>query len=701
MVGMSKEDIAGKGGELGVIRRAQKRFEYGIKKSSNWRARYLDDTKFANADPDNGYQWPAKYWQVRQADERPALTINKTRQHNLNIVNDSKMNRPGIKFRAAGNGATAESARAMDGIARHIEYQSSAANHYDVVSRFQVDGGIGWLRVFTDYQDDSSFDQEIYITSIPDSLSVVDDPDAKDPVKKDSRWRFIFEDVPRDEFEQKYPDYIKYASMDNVSPSGWIDDDHVRVAEYFEAQDHEEELLLLESGQTITASELREIDPEAKELKDKTTRRRKVWKRTIMRYMLVGNHIVEEETKPWIGKHIPLVPVIGEEVIIEGQIDIKGHTRALKDPQRMYNYWASSGVEFGALQTKTPWITAIEAVEGFEDYWKTANKVNHAYLPYRAKDADGQVLPPPQRVEPPVPSPVALKGMEVSNIDMQMVSGQYENTLGQQGNERTGEAIFARQRQGDRATYHFRDNLGKAIAHIGEIILDLVPKIYDTERVLMILSEDGKSLSVKIDPTMQQAYEEELNNNNEVAQRILNPNIGKYEVYADVGPGWATRREEAFSAMTVILQQRPELVGLIGDILFRAAEFPMAEEAAERLRRMVPKEALGQGPTQAEQELMGQVQQLTEMLKSSMEQLAVEKGKNQARLEKREVDVYNAITQRLKVLGDHTMNALQFQKLLDDAVRESEQVPISDTYEDHGPGAPGGSQLGFSFEGGM
>jgi len=677
-----------------VLRRAKERFKLCESWESYARTLFLEDIRFANADSDNKYQWPMRYWQDRQRDERPALTINKTRQHNLNIINDAKMNKPAIKYRAAGNGATAEAARMWDGIARHIEYQSNAPAHYDLATTWQVEGGVGYLRVMTDYIDTNSFDQDIFISAIPDPLTVYMDPDARAPAKEDARYAFIFEDIPRDQFDLKYPKYKQYAGTQSFAgDNGWNGKDHVRVAEYFEAEDVADELILVKQGENevpLLASEIRKVDPKSEWLKDKTLQRRPVFTRVIHYHFIVGNVCVEEEEKIWAGKTIPIVPVIGEETIIEGRMDRKGHTRALKDPQRMYNYWASAAVEYGALQSKTPWVVGVESVEGYEEYWATANRQNHAYLPYKSVGDDGKPLPPPTRIEPPVPSPVALKGMEVANIEMQMVSGQYENQLGMQGNERTGKAIAERQRQGDRATYHFIDNLAIAVRQVGKIILDLVPKIYDTDRVIAILAENNESLEVKLDPQLKQAHALELNENNEVIGRSLNPGIGTYEVMADVGPGYATRREEAFNALTLILTQNPALSGIIGDIMFRAGDFPMAEEAAERLKRMVPPQALGQGPSQNEQMLMGQLQQMQEALKNTMDELAREKGKTQARLEKREVEVYDAITRRLDILIKNAgLSGPQMGLVADEAVMESQDVPISDTYEGHEEEMPG------------
>ena len=294
-----------------VLKRAQERFKYCEAWESYARRLFMDDIRFANADADNKYQWPTRMWNDRQRDERPALTINKTRQHNLNIINDAKMNKPGIKYRAAGNGATAESARIWDGIARHIEYQSNAPAHYDYATTFQVEAGIGYLRVNTDYVDENSFDQEIYITSIPDPLTVYMDPDAKAPAKEDMRYAFIFEDMPKDIFDQKYPQYKQYAGQELlVAEKGWMDDNHVRVAEYYEAEDIEDELLMFNGpdGQpmTLMASDLRKVDPKSSIFDDPQTRKRKVTRRVIHYHFIVGNHVVQEEEKVWIGKTIQI-----------------------------------------------------------------------------------------------------------------------------------------------------------------------------------------------------------------------------------------------------------------------------------------------------------------------------------------------------------------------------------------------------------
>src|SRR5205085_2387663 len=223
---------------------------------------------------------------------------------------------------------------------------------------------------------------------------------------------------------------------------------------------------------------------------------------------------------------------------IDGRMDRKGHTRALKDPARIYNYWTSSAVENVALQGKTPWIAAAQAIEDYEVYWNTANRINHSVLPYNAYDDAGNALPQPTRPEPPTMAPAYIQGMQIAVNEMMMVSGQYQPQMGEPSNERSGKALAERQRQGDNATYHFIDNLGVALRHVGRILLNQVPLVYDTRRMMQILALDGTDYEIEVDPTARQAYVQHLNHDQEVIKRIFNPRLGRYDVQADIGPAY-------------------------------------------------------------------------------------------------------------------------------------------------------------------
>lgn len=645
---------------------AKARFKYCARWEHNARNNFIDDIKIANADAYNGWQWPNDIKRNRDTEEKPVLTINKIRQHNLQITNDARQNKPGIKIRPTGNGATAESAQAIQAWVRHVEYKSNATSAYDTATIFQVQGGIGYIRVATDYVSEDSFDQDAKIVRVDDPLTVYKDPEAKDADTLDANFAFVFDDVLADEFDTAYPEYagMEPSGQNTVDDQeGWVRTDYVRVCEYWRRVKDEDTLYAWIDPKTKRQLVLREsvlkAAPDLLDLikNDPSTRSRPTTTTKVECNLIIGTKLVD--TKEWPGKYIPIIPVIGEQTMVDGLMDRKGHTRGLIDTQRMMNYWASAAVEYGALQSKTPWKASAESIEGYETYWATANKVNYAVLPYNGLNDAGEPIAPPERIEPPVALPLAITGMQICQNEFGLVSGQYADTMGDRSNERSAKAINERQRQGDTSTYHFIDNLAVAIRATGKVLLDIFPHIYDTQRVLRCMAEDGVDFTLELDPKAQQVFQKRLAHDGTVAAHVLNPTLGEYEVEADTGPNWGTKREEAFNALSLILTQAPQLTSVIGDLLLGSSDFDKAAEAASRLRRMVPPQALGEGPSMQELQLQNQVQQLQGMLQKSLQKIAEDAVRIKGHAEKRDVDVFNAFTSQLKVLLDYKAKTAQ------------------------------------------
>lgn len=659
-----------------IMLEARKRAARCMTWESETRARQRTDYMFAEGDSDNGWQWPDKIRQDREKDNRPYLTINKIRQHCLQIINDGRQNKPSIKFRAVGGGATFDSAQVWEGLARHIEYRSNASDAYDTASEHQVKMGIGYWLVTTDYEDPESFDQDIYIRRVKDPFSVFLDPDINERDGSDASYGFIIKDMLKEDFLAEYPQFAdETGSLSLPLEPGWVEKDSLKVVQYYRRVEEEDELLSFVANpqtgerQTSIASKLsKEIVFSLKQ--DPFTKTRRTSVQRVEWFLIAGNRVIEE--RPWPGKYIPIVRIVGEEAVIDGKLDRKGHVRPMKDSQRMYNYWSSSAVENVALQSKTPYTGPAAAFEGYEDMWKDANKENYAYLPYNHRDDDGQEIPRPERAQPVNMPDAYIAGMKIASEELMMVSGQFQSQMGQQGNEVSGKAIGERQRQGDNATYHYIDGLSAGIRYTGRIVQDLIPHIYDTRRVLRILNEDGTEAQVQIDPTMDVPYKPGMDKSamiQEQMQRsrtsnaimhVLNPSLGKYEVYADVGPAYSTRRQEAFNAYTQIITQAPQLTALIGDILLKAGDFPMSDEAAQRLRRMVPLQALGDAPPPEMIALQQQVANLTQSLASAIQALGDKTAEMKVAQEKVQIDVYKADTDRLaKVLEVMSPEALE------------------------------------------
>ena len=645
-----------------VANEARRRYKRCAEWESVARVNFYNDLKFRHADAVNGYQWPAPLKQVRDTQLRPCLTLNITRQHNLQIINAGKMNPLEVQIRAAGNGATAEAATMLNAVVNHIQYRSDAKDAYGLAREFQVDGGIGYWRLITDWESSTSWNQEIRILPIYDPMSVYLDYSSRQKVGSDAKYGFIFDDVPREQFREAYPELTHYLGEaplgEGSSQSDWDSRNNVRVCEYFRLVHEDDELLhFMQEGRRVTALRSKlHAEIAKKVLAHPHTQSRKTVRPVVEWYLIVGMKVVDKTI--WPGSFIPIIPCKGEEVIIDRVLDRKGHTRAMLDSQRMYNYNASGQVEFISLQTKSPWTGAAEAFEDFQQIWASANINNASWLPFNHLDSNGDPIPPqalPRRIDAPAASAGYDSGMQTAFNQMMMVSGQWQNQMGMMGNERTGEAIARRQDQGDVATFHFQDNYESALVWTGKLIVDLIPKVYDTNRVLHILGDNGVDLELTIDPAARLPYFQELAHNGEVAKRVLNPSIGTYEVRSMPGNSLASRREETVQALTLILTQAPALTGVIGDLLLGAMDFKEAQEAAQRLKRMVPPQALGQGPSPNEQQLQMQVQQLQALLGKALDRNAADRLKLVGKDQMRDIDSYKAETDRFKALADAFM----------------------------------------------
>lgn len=648
-----------------LLQEARDRFQFGKDWEGEFRTLFTADLKFVRADSDNGYQWPDNLRTARQDDKKPCLTINKTRQQCLMIINDIKESLPTVKINAVGGEASYESAQVYEGIARHIQYQSNAADAYKTATEFQVWTGIGYWRVVTEYADNDSFDQELFIRRIRNPQSVTLDPNIKETDGSDMMWGFIHDDMARKEFDRKYPKFKEKVSSGEFGTfDEWCNKDTVRVAEYYYVEIDTDQLIAMPVPDgvggvqmtTITASVLRKENPELAKvvMADEGIQRRTIEIRTVKWCKIAGDQIIERGV--WPGSTIPIVRIVGEECIIDGKLDRKGHVRNIKDPQRMYNYWTSSATEHIALQNKVPYLADDRAIEGYETIWETANTENHAYLPYRAVDQNGNPIPAPQRTEGPQMSAGYMQGMQVAAEEMKMVSGQNDALMGAPSNEIAGVAIKRRAKQGESSTSHYRDGLATGIRYTGKILIDVIPKIYDTPRAIRILAEDGSDDTIQIDPSMNTPMQEREKPGGEGVERIFNPGAGKYEVVADTGPNYATKREEAFAAMTDLAAQNPAFLGLAGDLYMLAADFPMADELAERFKRSIPANILGEGPSPELQEAMDNIKNLQAQLASAMDLSATKEKEIEDKQKQTEIKSYQAMTDRLDKLLTHIEN---------------------------------------------
>jgi hypothetical protein len=610
-----------------ILTVARARLDMAMSALSDSREDENDDLKFYAGSPDNHWQWPADVLATRGAvqgqtiNARPCLTINKLPQHVRQVTNDQRQNRPGAKVIPVDDNADIEVADIFNGMIRHIEYISDADVAYDTACENQVSYGEGYIRLLTEYCDDNSFDQDIKIGRVRNSFSVYMDPTIQDPTGADSKWCFITEDLQKEEFERMYPDAAPITTLQSLgvgdqSISNWLNEDTVRVADYYYIDYDRATLNLYPGNATAFAGTPEDKQLKAfygKPLKSRESDRPKV------RYCKINGYEILEQ-REWAGRYIPVIRIVGNEFEVDGRLYVSGLVRNAKDAQRMYNYWVSQEAEMLALAPKAPFIGYGGQFEGYEDKWKTANTNNWPYLEVNPDVTDGQgsVMPLPQRAQPPMASSGLLQAKAGASEDIKSTTGQYNASLGMTSNERSGKAILARQREGDVGTYHYGDNLARGVRHVARQLVDLIPKIYDTQRIARIIGEDGETKMVKINPEQPEPVNKIVDQNGIVLEKIYNPGVGKYDVVATTGPGYATKRQEALEAMAQLLQGNPQLWAVAGDLFVKNMDWPGAQEMSKRFAKTIDPKLMGDGEDNpalaaAQQQMQAMAQEMEQM----------------------------------------------------------------------------------------
>jgi hypothetical protein len=559
-----------------------------------------EDIRFARL----GEQWPEEIKRERERSKRPCLTLNRMPTFIRQVVNDSRMNRPAIAVHPVDSGSDPETAEIYTGLIRNIEYSSDAKVAYNTALENAVTCGWGFFRVGVDYCADDSFDMDIKIERIANPLTVYFDPNSTAADSSDWRYCFVTEIRERDEFKADYPD-AEPSSWEGDHDQGWIGEDWIRVAEYWTKEEKDDKLLKLSDGTVLYADQFEEhkdlFAATGITIKGERESKRSVVKQRI----ITGSEVVEENE--WAGKYIPIIPVFGEEVVEEGQRHFLSLVRQAKDAQRNLNYWRSMSTELVALAPKAPFIGRAGAFDSDRERWETANTDAHPFLEY-----DGDV--PPQRQPFAGPPAGAIQESLSANDDLKNIIGLQDASLGIRSNEVSGRAIMARQREGDVSTFHYIDNLSRAIRHAGRILIDLIPKVYKTPRVLRIMGADDEADLVEVNKEYEKGG----------LVKMHDLTAGKYDLTVKTGPSFTSQREEAFAQMTDMTRAFPQLAQVAGDLIAKNSDWPGADEIAKRLKVLLPKpiqdlEKLDNLPPEA-QAAVAQAQTQVEQMGQMIEQ---------------------------------------------------------------------------------
>ena len=618
---------------------ARAAFDLACEHEAENRRDAADDIRFARL----GEQWPDRVRKDRELDGRPCLTINRLPAFIRQVVNDARQNKPSIVCHPVDDAADPETAEIFNGLIRNIEQSSDAEVAYDTALDFAVTGGFGYFRINSRYARDDGFDQDLVIERVANPFSIYGDPHSTAADSSDWNSAFVVDSLPKATFEARW----KGAEPVDWSGEGygglggpWLDGDRVMIAEYWRREAVAKTIVALSDGQVVELA----IYETQKAMFDAlgvsvVGRPRTVGSHKVTQSILTGAEVLE--TTDWAGKFIP---VYGEELHVDGKRRLRSLVRDAKDPQRMFNYWRTTSTELVALAPKAPFIGRKGAFDTDASKWASANVQTHAYIEYDGNE------PPMRQPFSGVPAGALQEALSASD-DMKSIMGMYDASLGARSNETSGRAIMARQREGDVSTFHYIDNLSRAIRHAGRILIDLIPKVYSAPRVVRVLGASGEARSVAVN---QKISLPDPADEARKIEKIYDLAVGKYDLTVKSGPSFTSRREEAATQMIELIRAYPPAAPLIGDLLAKNLDWPGADEIAERLKAMLPpeiKQGEVKGGDPGAEAAKAQLAKLAQALQAAAAKIKALEDDQGLAGRKLEIEAFEAQTRRMAVVG--------------------------------------------------
>lgn len=637
-------------------------------------------------------QWPDGIKQQREREGRPCLTINKVAPVIRQVVNDARQNRPSISVKPADSKSDPETAELLTGLIRGIEHASNADVAYDTAIDQAVSGGFGYWRVDLAYANDISadadlaglgaeaFEQDICIKRIPNQFSVYGDPDSMGADSADWNCCFVVERMPKADFKRRYKDANQSgwdAADWATTGTSWIDDEQITVAEYWK-REQVKKLIVGVQMPDASAVVMDWADWQKQEAMltaegaQVIAQPRAISAYKVTQYVITAVEVLE--TNLWLGSYIPIIPVYGDEVILGDKRYLRSLITDAKDPNRMFNYWRTVSTETLALAPRAPFIGPKGSFETDKAKWATANTVSHAYIEYDDKGTK------PDRNPFSGANIGAIQEALNASDDIKAVTGLFDASMGAKSNETSGKAIMARQREGDISTFHFIDNLTRSIRHTGRVIIDLIPKVYSTPRILRILGEDGKAEMRQVNQPMP-----ELSDAAETA-KVYDITVGRYDVVVQAGPSFTSRREEAATQMIELVRAFPDAAPIIGDLLAKNLDWPGADEIAKRLEKMLPPGIRDDEQGGLPPELQMQVQQMAEAIDVLKQRLMEAEGKTGLEQQKLAIEQYKAETDRMQAMMP-AMGPGEVQQIV---LQTLQDLASPDLPQGEGPQGPSG-----------
>lgn len=345
-------------------------------------------------------------------------------------------------------------------------------------------------------------------------------------------------------------------------------------------------------------------------------------KRTkIMHYKICGEYVLDETEFP--SELLPLIFVDqnsyynknGKQVCRPFVIDAI-------DAQKYINYLGTQSAYVLKVSRYDQWIGSKRNVASNDtaQIWRDPLSIQGMLTYDESPNGDK-----PFQVTPPELSQSLLSQYQRAIEDMYTSTGLYPSRLGQQGNEISGAAIDARTRQGSYSTYCAFNAINRAIAAGGEVLNEMIPRVYDAERVITLMTPDEGQKNITIN---RQADEYGELIENDIRK-------GTFQVRLMPGPSYEGQKEQALQSLNMALQANPQLFNLVADLYAENLPLMNTIELKNRFKTLIPPQIIEAGKTGKSPQELGQNQPSPEEIQMQMQQqqMQIEAQYKQAQIE--------------------------------------------------------------------
>lgn len=306
-------------------------------------------------------------------------------------------------------------------------------------------------------------------------------------------------------------------------------------------------------------------------------------KHKIMHYKLAGDYILDESEFP--SDQLPLIFVDQNSYYDKnGKQICRSFFGDCKDTQRYINYLRTQSAYILKVSRYDQFMGSKKNVAGMDTQrnWRdpaaTQGMITYDESPNGHK---------PEQIRPPELSASLLTQYQLAIEDLYTSTGLYPTRMGQQGNEVSAVAINARTRQGSYSTSIAFNSINRAIATGGEVVNEMIPRVYDSERVIALMTPDEGMKNITINKQADE-YGELIEND---------IRKGTYEVRLNPGPSFEGQKQQALESLQQVLQADPQAFALIADLYAENLPLMNTIEIKNRLKTMVPPPVIEAGKT--------------------------------------------------------------------------------------------------------